>query len=105
MPFNSGTWTVQDYSTLTTDTSNITVTKSGTTVSLAITGDAGIAVARGVLSATMALNPANRYVCFINQGFSGGYAFAAPLFYKEYANYGIANLLHDPLFWPELLTP
>ena len=76
------TYTQTELITNTASSSNTTVSKVGSTVSVALTGDAGLTINRGVLSSAYNIDPSLRYVVFINRsGFYSGIGIAAPRFY------------------------
>lgn len=79
--FNSYTQT--ELITNTPASSNSTVSKLGSSVTVALTSDAGLNINRGALSSSYAINANNRYVVFIDENFASGIATAAPRFYKD----------------------
>ena len=84
--FPSSGYTYYDLTTTSTSSfsAHATASKSGTTVTVALTNDAGLAITNGigVQSSAISLTSGNRYVMFGNSGASG-IATAAPRFYNS----------------------
>ncbi len=81
--FNSGSWMITNLEDNTSQSTNVSASKSGNIVSVALTGDAGAYMSRAVTGSAITLTSGSRYVIFADEGFqAGGHNLGAPRFYN-----------------------
>lgn len=82
--FDPAGWTVENLTDATVQAANVSASKAGTVVSVALTSDAGLAISRAVRSKAIALDATASYMPWIDDTFlqGNGVAMAPPLFYK-----------------------